>query len=358
MNLEIIKTAFFDELSKIAATRAVKEWRQATGAGNQAYANQIAAASGKLGLKPRFLENVSEGGMEAAVDKMMGRSSLAPPPMAADPSGYVARKVYKPDSPIATGENMSALLSQKKQMTDAARGLSPQAEQMVPQMFGHQQIQGPGGQVRNISEHEFVQGAKSLRSSSAPVAHVKRLEQTVLKPMEEKGMPMRDVARVHNGGLGGNTSNVMMTAKGPKVIDFLPQNFQTPTGGMGGVVQRGQHDLAYSTVGSGRTDTGYGGHNLNQLRKDVYRPSANYQAPPIASTGMTGVTPAATSATKTVGRQAATSAIRPAATGATAVTKITPAASRAAGAMSKVTKVTQALKKPIGQLAQAATKVV
>lgn len=279
MSPVVISAAFVDELNaigkeKIAITRSVQEWRRASATGDQAGANQIAQGAGQLGLKPRYLENISGGGMEAGVDKMMGRSQMG---SAENQSGLIARKVYKPDSPIATGQNMSNLLQQKQEMTNTARGISPQAKQMVPEMMGHQQIQGPGGQVRNLSEHEYVPNAKSLHSSPAGVAHAQRVQRTVAAPMAAQGQGMGDIARVHEGQLAGNVSNVAMTPKGPKVMDFLPEQFG---GGKGGVFQKGQHDLAYSQgLGSGRMDTGYDKSNMNQLRKDVYRPQANYQPP-------------------------------------------------------------------------------
>ena len=277
MVLSLVEQEFIAELTKIAITRSVQEWRRASASGDQAGANQIAQGAGQLGLKPRYLENISGGGMEAGVDKMMGRSQMG---SAENQSGLLARKVYKPDSPIATGQNMTNLLGQKQEMTNTARGISPQAKQMVPEMMGHQQIQGPGGQIRNLSEHEYVPNAKSLHSSPAGVAHAQRVQQTVAAPMAAQGQGMGDIARVHEGQLAGNVSNVAMTPKGPKVMDFLPEQFG---GGKGGVFQKGPHDLAYSQgLGSGRNDTGYDKSNMNQLRKDVYRPQANYQQPALA----------------------------------------------------------------------------
>lgn len=269
-------------LAKEAITRAVKEWRAAAGGGNQDYANQIAAASGNLGLKPRYLENVSGGGMEGAVDKMMGRA-MGPE---TNTSGYLAQKIYKPDSPLSTGQDTSKLLAMKKQYTDTARSLSPEAREMVPAMYGHREIQGPGGQLRHVSQHELVEGAGSLRKDPNAVLQAQRVHDVVAKPMAERGMPLGDIARVHEGRLAGNTGNVVTSPAGPKVIDFLPGGKDSPVA----VHQIGQHDIA-TPSGSGYThnvggvqikDTAYNKSNVNQLRRDVFRPQANYQPPALA----------------------------------------------------------------------------
>lgn len=409
MNLEIAKDSFLDELEKIAVTRSVKEWRGMQSAGNTGGADQLAQASGQLGLKPRYLQNISEGGMEAGVDKMMGRAGFQPP--AADPSvqqrlqqfkknksqlarastqhatsapgsatqqsaqnvverlgsptgllhgtqapaaapapnasGYLAQKVYKPDSPLTTGQDTSKLLQMKQQYTDKARALSPEAKQMVPAMYGHKEIQGPEGQLRHVSQHEYVPGVSSLRKDPNAVANAQRVQDVVAKPMAAKGMPIGDIARTHNGQLGGNISNVAMTPQGPKVIDFLPHGENSPVG----VIQRGEHDYAIpSSSGSGRGDTGYGKHNLNQLRRDVYRPQAGYKQPALPEVA----NPLSSAVTaKTVQAPAAQAA----------QTAVTRAAKPVSGVVQNATRVSQVAKaptmiskamKPIGQLARAA----
>ncbi len=278
---------------KDAATRAVKEWRSAAGGGNQAGADQIAAASGQLGLKPRHLEAISGGGMEAGVDKMMG--SVTPGAQGPNTGGYLARKLYKPDSPLTTGSDTSKLLAEKQRYTDTARGLSPEAKSMVPAMYGHQEIQGPGGQLRHTSDHEYVPNMQSLRADPNALAHAQRVQDVVAKPMAAKGMPMGDIARPFRqpgpGGqtvLGGNASNVGMTGQGPKVIDFLPHGSSSPVS----VSQQDTSDVAQAAAsGVNRPSTGYGANNMTQLRKDVYRPTAGYQHPPLAAAPAPALTP-------------------------------------------------------------------
>src|SRR5580658_2060000 len=89
---EVIR-AFRDELQKIAVTRSVKEWRAAQGAGDAGTAGQIAGASHQLGLKPRYLKDISTGGEEAGVDLMMGHK--AGPTGETNEGGLLARKLYK-----------------------------------------------------------------------------------------------------------------------------------------------------------------------------------------------------------------------------------------------------------------------
>ncbi len=367
MNTDILRTSILDELDKIAATRSVREWRSASGAGNQAYADQIAQASGQLGLKPRYLENVSGGGMEAAVDKMMGSAG------GANQSGYVAQKIYKPDSPIATGENMSQLLQTKKQMTDTARGLSPEAKAMVPEMYGHKTIQGPGGQMRHVSQHEYVPGLQSMKhysTNAGDIENVNKMQRTVAGPMAAKGTPMRDVPRLamHGGQVqvGGNASNMGMSPQGPKVIDFLPEGMSSSSSpGSMGVMQKGRDDVAFSQLGSGRTDTAYGKQNLNQLRKDVYRPQANYQPPSLAPPPprATSLPPAASQAPTAMARPSAAMAptVRPTAAGTLATKAVGSAVPQAATQATKATsmagKAVSGIRPSVAPVASAATRM-
>lgn len=431
MNLHLVALGFLDELEKIAITRSVQEWRSAAGAGNQGQADQIARASGQLGLKPRYLENISEGGMEAGVDKMMGRAGFnqqpATPPalqqrldtfkankaqvaqmpaasatskavqvgpqspqarnallqgtqaprQATGPnqSGYIAQKVYKPDSPVAVGGGMTELLQTKQHMTDTARSISPEAKSMVPAMYGHKTIEG-GGQIRHVSQHEFVPGLQSLHQDPNASSHVHDMQRQVAGPMAAKGMPMRDIPRLHaedgHVGIGGNASNMGVSPSGPKVIDFLPEATMHDKG-YALVRQHGPHDLVSSTMGSGRMDTGYGEHNLNQLRRDVYKPSAGYQqpslsvAPPVGSnlptapiSGVRASTPAPVSAmAKTMPVAAPTSVIsrtRPAALAQVAPMAAATAKTTLAPAVGQVAKtLATGAPKAVGNVARVAT---
>jgi hypothetical protein len=194
-------------------------------------------------------------------------------------SGYLAQKLYKPDSPLTTGKATTQLLQEKQHFTDAARSLSPEAKSMVPAMYGFQERQGPGGQLRHTSQHEYVPNVSSLRKDPMAVHHAQAIQDTVVKPLEQKGMFMRDIARVHEGQLAGNASNVGSTPQGPKVLDFLPTSEHSPVA----VVTKGNRDLAIpASSSSGRMDTGYGEHNMPRLRKDVYNPSADYKMPSLA----------------------------------------------------------------------------
>lgn len=281
-SVDPILEAFQSEYEKIALTRSVKEWRGAVGS-NPAYADQIAQSSGQLGLKPRFLENISGGGNEAAVDKMMG--SVSPGSAGPNEGGYLARKLYKPDSPVTVGEDTSKLLSMKQQYTDTARSLSPEAKSMVPAMYGHQEIKGPAGQLRHISDHEFVPQMKSLETSADPLAYTQRLQDVVAKPMAARGMPMKDIPRenpFHEFGIGapvvGNPGNAGVTKQGPKLVDFLPT-------GKGSPVSVEEHPTLDPVTSNSRfQNTKYDASNVNTLRRDVYRPQAPAQvAKPAAS---------------------------------------------------------------------------
>lgn len=296
---------FFSEVEKLAATRAVKEWRAAQEAGNVAGANQIAQGYGQLGLSPRYLKDVSSGGSEGGVDLMMGRaggavpgavpgvagSSLqqrkqeimmrrAPGPAttpAPNPSGLLARKLYKSDSPIATGANMGSLLAQKQKIVDTARSMSPEAKEMVPAMYGHRTIVGGGGQLRHVSEHEYVPNASHMRNSANPQAAVQRFQDVVAQPLAERGMPIADVPRVHGGGVGGNAGNVVMQGNTPKMVDFMPQHHQGPTGGLL-TVQRGAHDLVATTAGSGLADSRFTPGSIGSKGTSVMNPGTKFRS--------------------------------------------------------------------------------
>lgn len=252
-------TAFADELEKIAATRSVKEWRRLQAKGDTEGAAQVARASGDLGLKPRYLEDISSGGEEAGVDKMMGR--VRSPSGEVNESGVLARKLYKPDSSITRGEFTGKLLDQKQRVTDAARGLSPEARNMVPAMYGHQTT-GQGPLQRSTSFHEYVPGVHELlendKVTPATSRNLQSVRKNVLQPMQARGMTLMDTIS-HEGGV--NYGNVVGSASGPKVLDFLPS--------IQGESEHAVHSLMhYAPEGSSQ----FGQGRLGDLRKEVFKP--------------------------------------------------------------------------------------
>jgi hypothetical protein len=318
--------SFLDELEKIALTRSVKEWRGATAAGDTGTADQIARGHAQLGAKPRYLEDISLGGEEAGVDKMMGHAGAPAPaapnlqqrlqtykankselgvagrsptqsvmsspegrgallrgtqaaPQAAAPneSGVLARKLYKPDSTISRGEFTPQLLQQKQQVTDQARALSPEAKAMVPAMYGHE-THGAGGLQRSTSTHEFVPGISDLRGKNVGTPDQKvwsrgteartdltNIQDKVLNPMAAKGHTMADTV----SSTGTNYGNVVNSPQGPKVLDFLPQS-------------KGQLNPAIQSFGKyapTKTEFAEGGThgNMGALRKEVFNPKMNIQ---------------------------------------------------------------------------------
>lgn len=262
---------------KAAANRSVKEWRALNAAGDTAGADHLAKAYGGLGNQPRYLRDISIGGSEAAVDQMMGRVQN-PTTGAVNESGYVARKLYKPDSDITRGEHTNQMLHQKQQLTDEARALSPQAKSMVPDMYGHKTM-GSGGLQRTISDHEYVpgltdirgsrvqtpQGAQWSRTPNARRTDLEAVQSTVLKPMESRGKMMADTITAQ----GTNYGNVLNSPSGPKVMDFLP-------------IVEGQKDhisdsyRKYAPTSPSKYTEGAAGANPNklqrELRREVFRP--------------------------------------------------------------------------------------
>lgn len=267
--------ALLDELQKIAATRSVKEWRAASASGDQATAGAIAGGAHQLGLKPRYLKDVSTGGEEAGVDLMMGHR--AGPTGESNDGGLLARKLYKPDSLVSQAEFTPQLLQQKQQMTDSARALSPQAKAMVPAMYGHDTMNAGTPLQRSMSFHEYVPGISDLRGKEAPdgtysrpgaerSADIEGVQKNVLDPMAAKGTTMADtVRRTSGGGNGVNYGNVVSSPQGPKVLDFLP----SVSGQANPAIESMKK---YAPINGPSKFTGDQA-NVGALRKEVFKPT-------------------------------------------------------------------------------------
>jgi hypothetical protein len=331
--MQVLEGSFLDNMFKTAVTRAVKEWRRASGAGDTATADAIAQGYGQLGAKPRYLEDISIGGAEAGVDKMMGdvrhstgqmpvadpiapqraldqrleqmkankaqlglegrlptpsvkqspegraallRGTQPGSPVGAAPneSGYIARKMYKPDSFISQGEFTPQHVQQKMEMTQAARALSPEAKAMVPDMYG-MQTHHSGPQQRTLSYHEYVPGMKDLRGKNIgtedkPIfsnqqqasKDLSAIKEKVISPLAAKGMTMGDVTAER----GTNWGNIARDAKGQaKVVDFLPQM-------SGGQSPAMKSFMKYAPMPTLRHSE-EGGGSLGDLRKEMYKPT-------------------------------------------------------------------------------------
>lgn len=211
------------ELEKIAKTRAAREAQKALAAGDVGGAKDIAQAYKKLELSPRYLKDVSPGGVEGAVDLLMGHHQGMDP----DASGLIARKMYKPDSWMATGERMGEALEQKKRFVDKMRSLSPEARAMTPAMYGHQAITGKGPEQLNVSYHEYVDNLKKMRQGDRRVHSVLN---KVLNPMAEQGMQVHDVVLGQAPGFGlfHHPENLMRQGDTPKILDIWPHEFGKP----------------------------------------------------------------------------------------------------------------------------------
>lgn len=255
--------AFLDELTKIARTRAAVEARKALAQGDLGTAQHIAKGYGQLGLAPRYVKDVSGGGEEAGVDLMMGRR-VGPTDTG---EGLMARKLYKPDSSISRGAFTTDLLHEKQYMTDAARGLSPEAKGMVPAMYGFEQ-KGQGPLMRHVSYHEYVPGVQDLRKAMPGGSEqaLSKVEEHVLNPMLQQGMRMHDTISARpDGSKGVNYGNVVHTQEGPKILDFLPHQ-------EGSLDPAQRSSMYYKPTGS----SSFGSDkdvNMKALRKEVFNPS-------------------------------------------------------------------------------------
>lgn len=273
-------------LFKTAKPRLVRAWREAQQAGNTQLADQYAKAYGDLGLKGRYLNDVSGGGSEAGVDRMMGRA----PSGAGHESGYLIRKMYKPDSQLHQGEFTKKTLEQKQLITDAARAHSPAAKEMVPDMYGFKQ-HGTDANPRFTSYHEPVSIGGELKGHQAISAGLEA-RNTVINPMAEKGHHIGDVATTQRGYMrtpggtvpvntdqvgavydqfkstGGqiNPGNLVRDTQGKtKILDFLPgQEGSSPT-----IFQSEEKYRSGMQAGSQYRTKG----DLAALRKEVHAPT-------------------------------------------------------------------------------------
>lgn len=331
------------EKEKAAATRAVKEWRANAAAGNVAGADQIAQGYNQLGLAPRNLHNISAGGVEGAVDRMMG--SATPGQVGPNQSGYLARKIYKPDSPLATGADMTQVLQAKQHAINTARSLGPEAREMVPDMYGHREMR-TGNQIRHTSDHEYIPMGGKVKESPEMV---QKMQDTVVKPLRDKGIHIGDLPEVRDGKVVGNASNMLAAQGGGKIIDFAPH--------VPGKVEL--HGTSISTS-TGRTDTAFNKSNLPSLRKEVYNPTQGYHPSMGALAPNRGVPSQANGPMS----QASTAIARPAAGAEAATAMARPAAaaapSQAATAIARpraAAPVATAMTRPAGMATEAATAV-
>jgi hypothetical protein len=204
------------------------------------------------------------------------------------PGGYVARKMYKPDSILHRGEATRAVLNQKQLLTDKAQKIAPQH---VVGMAGFEQVGATTGTPRFVSYHEYVPKFKDYHQMNAQYGvrgamhPLGELEQNVLNPMSRRGMKLNDVYGQFRNGVGieaqdfqthfqpqinpGNVAYVQGSdgKHVAKVMDFLPKiegqadiarDFQR--------VQESEHPGRI--LGPSKYDQKGG---IGELRKDVFQ---------------------------------------------------------------------------------------
>ncbi len=281
-------------LFKTAKPRLVRAWQEAQKAGDTGLADQYAKAYGDLGLPGRYLNDVSGGGAEAGVDRMMGRA----PSGGGHESGYLIRKMYKPDSTMHQGEFTRKTLEQKQHITDLARlpvsaTATPASREMVPDMYGFKQ-HGTDANPRFTSYHEPVQIGREL-SGTAAISAGQQAKDTVINPLTSKGLHVGDVASTHSvpirswdgvrnvntdgvgmaydqfrstGGLVNPGNLVQDKAGKTKILDFLPR----PEGEASTIAQTGEKYYTSQMGSDFRKEK-----HLGALRKEVHSPTERYR---------------------------------------------------------------------------------
>lgn len=115
---------------------------------------------------------MSLGGEEAAVDLMMGRSRRRK----MDDSGYLIRKMYKPDSGLHRGDPTRDVLRMKQRFTDTARA-DPQMRQHIVDMAGFRS--SLHGSLAGFALRELPIGsclARRVRAANHPQAQERMRE--------------------------------------------------------------------------------------------------------------------------------------------------------------------------------------
>ena len=106
------------------------------------------------------------------------------------------QKYYNPESGITRGDETRKLVEMKKNFTDTARSMSPEARSMVPDMYGHASKNVNTPLQRTTSTHEFVPGMQSMRKMDNRGEQLDQVEKHVITPMKARGMAMGDTMPV------------------------------------------------------------------------------------------------------------------------------------------------------------------
>jgi hypothetical protein len=253
--------------SKLASTRMVRQWRADRAAGDAAGADQLADASKRLELKPRFLEMAHAGGQEKMVDRMMGARSYTDSsgaPQVSD-SRYVKGGYHKPDSNAGRGDYVRANLDLTQEVSDRAQHLPGDAGKMVTKQYGYDALPSAHG-PRFKSYGAFEEGVRPLADQEASKAYTNVL-QNVSKPLEQQGYQLKDAVELQGNGLWVNPDNVVDTNKGTRVIDYAPKR----VGEVSPVAAyRKKHMLEGATSYTGPS---FERSNGDALRREVHNPT-------------------------------------------------------------------------------------
>lgn len=143
---------------------------------------------------------------------------------------------------------------------------------MVPAMYGHQVLNADKGPElqRAVSFHEHVPQMTDVHGMNPQqVAAMKEhAQRTLLKPMEQQGMHMRDLIS-RKGDV--NPGNLVMTPQGPKAIDFMPGDFRAGAGKSPMVSSMEKY------VPSSEQSVFHEKGQLGQLRREVFNPQLRVQ---------------------------------------------------------------------------------
>jgi hypothetical protein len=132
--------------------------------------------------------------------------------------GLVVRKWSRLDSPIARGKKAQELFKMKLQANEAARALGPEAQAMVPKIYGQGTKTLKDGTTLYYMDQAYEHGLTPVPKHEQASA-VRKVLSTVIQPLREKGIDLLDVV----DGKKLREGNVMKTPSGQlKIIDSVP----------------------------------------------------------------------------------------------------------------------------------------
>lgn len=248
--------AFLNELEKLGARAGLKLIRSLLSKGTP----EALAQAERLGADPRVLKQVAGGhqvkalgrGAEGAAELVAGAGQTA----GAGKRGLQVRKIYDPNSPLASPEMIKRKIQLSKELKHPA----------LAEVYGGGEV-GRGGLKQTF--HEYVPGANPTRSE---MAALKPELKDLLGQAKQKGWLLGDVRGANV--VGGKAIDVMPFRQGEfagqvrNVMDVTPQGRGILGMGTGAGTPGGAEALYRQAAGSPARDATRGMRKIRGARAD------------------------------------------------------------------------------------------